>query len=80
MKVSAFSLLVVALTSVLLSVSTVQAADITGVLTLKGTPPAEKELTPLEEDPTCGSLHTDKPTTHFYVVSPKGELADVVVS
>ncbi|HEY4414228.1 MAG TPA: carboxypeptidase regulatory-like domain-containing protein [Verrucomicrobiae bacterium] len=76
MKLSALSLLVAALATVSLS----QAADITGVITLKGTPPAEKEITPLEEDPTCGSLHTDKPMTQFYVVSPKGELADVVVS
>jgi len=57
-----------------------RAADITGVITLKGTPPAEKEITPLEDDPTCGPLHTEKPTTHFYVVGPNGELADVVVS
>jgi plastocyanin len=76
MKLSGLSLLVAALATVLPA----SAADITGVLTLKGTPPTENEITPLEEDPTCGSLHTDKPTTHFYVVSPKGEVADVVVS
>src|SRR6202012_5191694 len=61
-------------------VSLSHAADITGVITLKGTPPPEREITPLEDDPTCGALHTDKPTTHFYVVSPSGGLADVVVS
>ncbi len=56
------------------------AGDITGTVTLKGTPPKEKEITPLKEDPNCGKLHSEMPTTHFYVVGNKGELADVVVS
>ncbi len=58
----------------------VQAADITGVIFLKGTPPAEKEITPLMDDANCSALHTKMPTTRFYVVGAKGELADVVVS
>jgi plastocyanin len=56
------------------------AADITGTITLKGAPPKEKDITPLKEDMNCGKLHSDMPTTHFYVVGPKGELADVVIS
>jgi len=56
------------------------AADITGTITLKGTPPKEKDITPLKEDATCGKLHTDMPTTHFYVVGANNSLADVVVS
>jgi plastocyanin len=56
------------------------AADITGVITLKGTPPPEKEITPLMENPDCAKMHATTPTTHFYVVGAKGELADVVVS
>jgi len=76
MKNSVIALLAAALTAVSVS----HAADITGVITFKGTPPPEKEITPLEDDATCGALHTDKPTTHFYVVGPNGELADVVVS
>jgi plastocyanin len=56
------------------------AGDITGTITLKGTPPKEKDITPLKDDVTCGKFHTEMPTTHFYVVGPKGELADVVVS
>lgn len=52
------------------------AADITGKITLKGTPPPEKEL-PL--DPSCGKLHTAKPKTRFYVVDAKGGLADTFV-
>jgi plastocyanin len=56
------------------------AGDITGSITLKGTPPKEIEITPMMSDATCSKLHTTVPTTHFYVVGAKGELADVVVS
>ena len=54
------------------------AADITGKITLKGTPPPEKDL-PL--DPGCGALHKDdKPKTRFFAVAADGGLADVFVS
>jgi plastocyanin len=57
------------------------AADITGVISLKGTPPAEKEITPMMDNPDCAAMYNGKmPTTHFYVVGPNGEFADVVVS
>jgi hypothetical protein len=56
------------------------AADITGTITLKGTPPKEKDITPLKDDANCGKLHTEMPTTHFYVVGANNSLADVVVS
>lgn len=56
------------------SVST--AGDVSGKISLKGTPAPEKEL-PL--DPTCGKLHADKkPTTRFFV-SQNGGLGDVFV-
>jgi len=55
------------------------AADLTGSVTLKGTPPAEKEITPLKSDPSCGKLVTDTPTTTHYVVGSKGELANAIV-
>jgi plastocyanin len=60
------------------SLATAAAADITGKITLKGTPPPEKEL-PL--DVMCGKLWEgkSKPTTRFYVVNG-GALADVTVS
>ena len=61
-------------------VTSAPAADITGTITLKGTPPKEKDITPLKEDATCGKLHTEMPTTHFYVVGANGALADVIVS
>jgi plastocyanin len=59
------------------SALSVSAADITGKITLKGTPTPEKEL-PL--DPACGNLHAEgKPKTRFYAVGAGGELADTVV-
>ena len=54
------------------------AGDITGKITLNGTPPPEKPITPLKNDPNCGKLVTDTPTTAFYV-SEGGGLGDVVV-
>jgi plastocyanin len=60
------------------------AADIIGVITLKGTPPPEKDIGPAmtEASPDCAAMYdpSKMPTTHFYVVGPKGEFADVVVS
>ena len=53
------------------------AADVTGKITLKGTPPPEKEL-PL--DANCGKAHTTKPKTKFYMVGADGELADVFIT
>ena len=57
------------------------AGDLTGVITFKGAAPAEKELTPIKDDPNCAALYPgDLPKTKFYVVGAKGELADVIVS
>jgi plastocyanin len=75
MKLSSFALLVAAS----LASPVLRAADIEGIVTLKGTPPAEKEITPLEDDPTCGVLHNQKPMTRFYVLGKNNELADVVI-
>jgi plastocyanin len=55
-------------------------ATVTGTITLKGNAPAEKPITPVKDDPTCGKLHTSVPTTKFYVVGDNNALADVVVS
>jgi len=55
------------------------AGNLTGKVTLSGTPPAEKEIAPLKDDATCGKLITGTPTTKFFVVGPNKELADVVV-
>jgi plastocyanin len=56
------------------------AADIYGTITFKGTPPPEINIVPLKNDPHCGPLHKEMPTTHFYRVGPNGGFGDVVVS
>jgi plastocyanin len=76
MKFSSIFLLIAILTAH----SILRAADITGVIIFKGTPPAEKEITPLMDNADCAAMYKATPTTHFYVVGPKGELADVIVS
>jgi plastocyanin len=55
------------------------AGDITGKVTLKGTPPAEKSITPLKNDPNCGKLVTEAPMTTFYLVGEGGVLGEAVV-
>ena len=71
---------VLVLLAVLAAVSVARGADIVGVVTFQGAPPAEKEITPLMDNPDCAAMYKTTPTTHFYVVGPKGEFADVVVS
>ncbi|MBL9139649.1 MAG: hypothetical protein JNK85_27515 [Verrucomicrobiales bacterium] len=59
------------------SLLSTQGADVTGKVTLKGTPPPEKDL-PL--DPACGKLWpNEKPKTRFYVAGADGGLGDVFV-
>ncbi len=61
--------------------SAVSAADIVGTVTYKGAAPAEKTITPILDDPTCGASYNGKaPTTHFYAVGANGEFGDVIVS
>jgi plastocyanin len=55
------------------------AGDITGTVTLSGTPSPEKEITTLEDDPICGKMHSGKVFTEFYKVGPNKELADGIV-
>ena len=56
------------------------AGDVTGTITFKGTPPAEKEITPIKDDPNCAPLYPNGlPKTKFYVVDANGDLADVIV-
>jgi plastocyanin len=57
-----------------------RAADITGTITLNGKPPEELVVQPLMDNADCGKLHTEPVKTQFYVVGPKGELRDVIVS
>jgi plastocyanin len=70
----------IVLTGLAVAVQMATAGDITGKITLKGTAPAEKDITPLKEDANCGKFHPDMPKTRFYMVGADGALADVVVS
>jgi plastocyanin len=56
------------------------AADVTGTVTLSGAPPPETANELIKNDPVCGRLNPGTVTTHFYMVGPKQELADVVVT
>jgi len=60
-----------------ISLRTASAGDITGTVTFKGTPPAEKEI-----DKSAGegcTTHGPKGTTHHYMVGANGEFANVTV-
>jgi plastocyanin len=52
------------------------AGDVTGKVTLKGTPKAE---IPIPLTPACGKINTTSPTTRHYVVAKDGGLANVFV-
>lgn len=54
-------------------------ADVTGKVSLKGTPPPEKEISPLKADPNCGKLVTGTPMTRHYVVGADAGLGNVFV-
>jgi plastocyanin len=56
--------------------SYVTAAEITGKVTLSGTPPPEKQI---QFDPTCGKMHDKPATTRHYVVGEGNGLANVFV-
>jgi hypothetical protein len=73
MKKIAFSLGILALTG---SLQMVLAGDVTGKVTLKGTPPPEKTIA---FDDTCSKLHPTVSTTRHYVVGADNGLANVFV-
>ncbi len=55
------------------------AADITGTITLNGTPPPEIANTDIAADAQCGKMHPGPVMTTFFVVGPNKGLKDVVV-
>ena len=59
--------------------SQVTAGDITGTVTLNGTPPPAVGIGPLKDDAICGQFYKDMPMTKFFVVGANKELADVIV-
>ena len=66
----------ITLAAVLGSLHLAGAADITGKVTLKGTPKPE---IPIQLDATCGKLQPTPVTTRHYVVSADKGLANVFV-
>lgn len=58
----------------------VRAGDISGTITLSGTPAEEKEIEAMGTNPDCSKLHEAPVKTQFYVVGPAHELKDVVIS
>jgi hypothetical protein len=56
------------------------AGDITGTVTLNGTPPEEQINAAIAGDVNCGKLHPEVVKTQFFVVGANKELKDVVVS
>src|SRR2546425_2249052 len=56
------------------------AADISGTVTLKGTPPPEKEIMDVKANADCGKMHTEPVMTRFYVVGANNGLADAFVT
>jgi len=62
------------------SATSVFGGEITGKITLTGTPPPEREITPITADKNCGALH-DKPVmTRSYVKGEGDGLGNVFVS
>jgi plastocyanin len=60
------------------SAQNLSAAELSGKVTLKGTPPPETKIATM--DPTCGKLNNNQlPTTRHYVTSSDGGLANVWV-
>ena len=55
------------------------AADITGTITFKGTPPPEVALSSMEDNSDCMASHEKTPTTQHYIVGAKGEFGNVTV-
>lgn len=74
---------VLAAATCVVRIQTASAGDITGKITLKGTPPAAPEM-PLKADPNCGKIKgvadaAGNPHMPFYVVDKNGGLADVFI-
>src|SRR5262245_33782893 len=62
------------------STSFASAADITGKVVLKGTPPQEITIDmSTSPDKTCGAAHSTPVTTRHYLVGKDGGLANVLV-
>ena len=59
--------------------ATAGGSEVEGVVTLSGTPPPEKKITPITTDKACGPLHATPPMTRSYVVGGNSGLANVFI-
>jgi len=66
-------------TALLMTLIPLSHADVTGKVTLKGTPPPEKEITPATKDANCGKLISKAPMTRHYMVGADSGLGNVFV-
>src|ERR1051325_3584994 len=62
------------------TLSVANAADITGKVTIKGTPPPAQEIADVKNNTDCSKLHTTPVMTQHFIVGSGGELANVVVA
>ncbi|MHB8519659.1 MAG: carboxypeptidase regulatory-like domain-containing protein [Limisphaerales bacterium] len=69
---------VLTIAALLASAPGLAAADITGKITLKGSPPTEKTID-MSADAKCSAAHPQPITTRHYVVGSDGGLANVFV-
>lgn len=67
------------LSSLFLGSTAVLAGDVTGIVTLKGTPAAERPLSPLMADANCGKVVSGPVNTRHYVVGADSGLGNVFV-
>jgi hypothetical protein len=61
------------------TVTLAQAAELTGKITLKGTPPPSKPIPQVKADANCGKFHTTDVMTRTYLVGADGGLENVIV-
>jgi plastocyanin len=66
-------------TAVIAAAHLASAGDITGKITMKGTPSPEVEIKDVVSDPNCGKIHKEPIHTRFFVTDGKGGLGDVFV-
>ncbi len=76
MKINPRFLIVPALAA---SLQAATAGDLTGTVTLSGTPPEAKVNDALASNPQCGALHSEPVKIEFYKVGANNALGDVVV-
>jgi plastocyanin len=65
--------------AILLGLCTASFAQISGKVTLQGTPPEMKQIKAMSAIPQCAQLHKDPVYEDTVVVGEKGELANVIV-